>query len=198
MGIIVGAAFSFSTIALANDTTIQASLFPVNFSFGGKFTKLPDDYVSMNYNGHVYVPVRFISENMNSAVIYDQKKNTVFIESDLHSDLNLMAPNEERVRVGDLHLTYANGSTSISGKIQVLNKEAFNIVHAATLHFYDDNNKLLADVSISEPGQNGGEIQVNLNEVKQFTLTAPGDITKYKNVTLTVFYLNYIVNERPQ
>ncbi|MFD0694726.1 hypothetical protein ACFQZT_11530 [Paenibacillus sp. GCM10027628] len=115
----------------------------------------------------------------------------------VHSDLKLMDPNEERVRVGDLKLTYSNGKTFINGKIQVIKGGAEqNTVRGEKLNFYDLQNQLLAEVPITD-SETHSNVEVKNNEIKEFTISTFGDITHYSNVTLTVGLLNEIKNIRP-
>lgn len=95
-----------------------------------------------------------------------------------------MDPNEERVRVGDLKLTYTNGKTVISRKIQVIGGKEQNTVRGTRLRFLDNQNKMLAEVLISEP-EGSSSIEVKKNDVKEFyNFNTGGYITGYKNVTL--------------
>lgn len=75
-----GFALSVTTVVSASDT-IQAYLFPVKFMFNGEIQEPSDEYVTLNYNGHTYVPLRFIAENMGAGVEFEDESKTVVIES---------------------------------------------------------------------------------------------------------------------
>ncbi|MCS7465012.1 copper amine oxidase N-terminal domain-containing protein [Paenibacillus doosanensis] len=195
-GVLIGCILSTSTIALADNNTVETILFPVKYIINGKPAELDSDYVTLNYQGHAYVPIRFVAENMGGAVIFDPSQKVVIVDSTVHSDLKLMDPNEERVRAGDLKLTYSNGKTTINGKIQVIGGEEQNTIRGAKLNFYDSQNQSLAEVPITV-SDTSPFIEVKNNEIVEFTITTSGDITQYSNVTLTIGLLNEIKNVPP-
>jgi hypothetical protein len=81
LGLICGLIFAVSTVTYASDA-VQVYLFPAKFSFNGKVTELSsDEYVILNYNGHAYVPIRFVAETMGAAVSYNESKRTIFVNS---------------------------------------------------------------------------------------------------------------------
>ncbi|SFM20356.1 Copper amine oxidase N-terminal domain-containing protein [Paenibacillus sp. 1_12] len=68
-GLACGILVTASTAAYASDT-IQAYLFPVGFEVNGQDKKLDNEYTVLNYNGHAYVPIRFVAENLGMGVRY--------------------------------------------------------------------------------------------------------------------------------
>ncbi|MCY9696084.1 stalk domain-containing protein [Paenibacillus alginolyticus] len=82
LGLICGIGLTATTAVYAADT-IQAYLFPAKFVFNGQDKELNSEYTTLNYNGHAYVPIRFVAENMGATVGYDDelKKITVDYES---------------------------------------------------------------------------------------------------------------------
>jgi hypothetical protein len=49
---------------------IQAYLFPAKIEINGQSKELPSEYKVLNYNGHAYVPIRFIGESLGLGVRY--------------------------------------------------------------------------------------------------------------------------------
>lgn len=66
-GLVAGAIIASSTTAFAADF-IQAALYPIKLVINGEEQKIPDEYSVLNYNGHTYVPLRFIAENIGGKV----------------------------------------------------------------------------------------------------------------------------------
>jgi hypothetical protein len=69
LGLTCGIILTASTAVYASDT-IQAYLFPVTIEFNGHDKKLDSEYKVLNYNGHAYVPVRFVAESLGVGVRY--------------------------------------------------------------------------------------------------------------------------------
>ncbi|KRF10188.1 hypothetical protein ASG89_01220 [Paenibacillus sp. Soil766] len=69
LGLICGMGLTATTTVFASDT-IQAYLFPVKYEFNGQIKQLDSDYTTLNYNGHAYVPVRFVAESLGVGVRY--------------------------------------------------------------------------------------------------------------------------------
>jgi hypothetical protein len=80
LGLICGIGLTATTAVYASDT-IQAYLFPAKFVFNGETKELDtNEYVVLNHNGHAYVPVRFVAENMGKIVKYEGETKTILIE----------------------------------------------------------------------------------------------------------------------
>jgi hypothetical protein len=76
LGLTCGIALTATTAVYASNT-INAILFPAKYIFNGQEKKLDSEYVTLNYNGHAYVPIRFLAENMGSIVGYDENTRTI-------------------------------------------------------------------------------------------------------------------------
>ncbi|UKS28559.1 copper amine oxidase N-terminal domain-containing protein [Paenibacillus sp. HWE-109] len=80
LGLICGIGLTATTAVYASDT-IQAYLFPAKFVFNGETKELDtNENIVLNHNGHAYVPVRFVAENMGKIVKYEYETKTIFIE----------------------------------------------------------------------------------------------------------------------
>jgi hypothetical protein len=69
LGLICGIGLTVTTAVYASNT-IQAYLFPVEYEFNGQTKQLDSEYTTINYNGHAYVPVRFVAESLGVGVRY--------------------------------------------------------------------------------------------------------------------------------
>ncbi|SDN40974.1 Copper amine oxidase N-terminal domain-containing protein [Paenibacillus sp. yr247] len=69
LGLACGVLLTASTAVYASGT-IQAYLFPVAFEINGHEKKLDSEYTALNFNGHAYVPVRFVAESLGMGVRY--------------------------------------------------------------------------------------------------------------------------------
>lgn len=79
LGIIFGLCLSLGSVVYASDS-IQSILVNVNILFNGIRKDVGSEYSVMNFQGHIYVPIRFIAENMNSTIDYDDRKKEIRIE----------------------------------------------------------------------------------------------------------------------
>lgn len=69
LGLVCGMGLTATTAVYALET-IQAYLFPVRYEFNGQAKELDSEYATLNYNGHAYVPVRFVAESLGVGVRY--------------------------------------------------------------------------------------------------------------------------------
>lgn len=78
IGLLCGIILSFATTAAAS-SEVRALLFPTAMSFhlnGNSSTAGPDDAVVLNYGNRIYVPLRFMAEQMGATVRYQAPANT--------------------------------------------------------------------------------------------------------------------------
>lgn len=92
LGLLCGIALMAGSAAYASDALqpITAYLFPVKFVINGQSKELGGEYTAFNYNGHAYVPVRFVAESMGGVVGYDEGSETIHI---LYPDLAYIKAN---------------------------------------------------------------------------------------------------------
>ncbi|TXK75475.1 stalk domain-containing protein [Paenibacillus sp. N3.4] len=77
-GVVCGIALTATTAVYAADT-IQAYLFPVTFEVNGQNKEVGSEYTLLNYNGHSYVPVRFVAESLGLGIKYLDKNKVISI-----------------------------------------------------------------------------------------------------------------------
>lgn len=78
LGLICGVCLTATTAVYAADT-IQAYLFPAKFEVNGQNKEIGSEYTVLNYNGHAYVPVRFVAESLGLGIRYVDKDNVISI-----------------------------------------------------------------------------------------------------------------------
>jgi hypothetical protein len=76
-----GTLLSLTTVAAASDT-IQAFLFPAKLQINGVEKQPADGNPVLNYNGSVYVPLRFVAEALGSKVSYEEETKTVMVRAE--------------------------------------------------------------------------------------------------------------------
>jgi hypothetical protein len=72
----VAALCGYPAVSQASDT-IQAYLFPSHLQINGSPAEMPDEYDVINYKEHAYVPVRFITEQLNGKVSFDDNTQNI-------------------------------------------------------------------------------------------------------------------------
>lgn len=79
-GIVIGAMIATGGTAFANSSVAPVITNWVKFKFNGEAKNLPSGYTVINYEGHTYVPARFIAEELGADVKWDVNSNTVLID----------------------------------------------------------------------------------------------------------------------
>lgn len=71
--------------------TLQTYIFPAKIQINGEEKPLDhSEYEILNYNGHAYVPIRFVSENLGKLVKYDEETMTILInDTNLYKKLEI-------------------------------------------------------------------------------------------------------------
>ncbi|WP_159881393.1 stalk domain-containing protein [Paenibacillus puerhi] len=182
MGLISGVIISASTAVYASDT-LQAFLFPVDYKINEQVKVLGEEYVTLNYNGHAYVPVRFISENLGAYVNYDEDQKRININYVPASSDYVTDQNYPNVHVGVIKVAKDGSHTLIGGMVSVNPESNSNVIHTLefSLKFFDQNNNLLGTFpwkSSNMPLKNG--------EIRYIMDSFPGDASAYSKVILEV------------
>ncbi|CAN7665703.1 ankyrin repeat domain-containing protein [Paenibacillus sp. LjRoot56] len=79
LGMVLGAGITFSTAVYASDA-IQAVKYQVEFLFNGVIKQVDSEYTVLNYNGHAYVPIRFVAESMRAQVEFNEADKQISIK----------------------------------------------------------------------------------------------------------------------
>lgn len=173
LGLICGVSLAATTAVYASDT-IQAYLFSVRYEFNGQTKELDSEYTTLNYNGHAYVPIRFLAENIGANVEYDDATKTILV---VNGKMDIKDTNIKTVTIGNLILTYDATSdlTNISGKLDLLSTESQHI--QGEVLFFDQQNNLISRIAINNYYHSG---------INTFTDQKNGNFTNYNSVKLII------------
>jgi len=78
-GALFGLLLSLGTVVYGS-SPIQEFLVSVKYYFNYTPVELGDEYATINYNGHVYVPIRFITETMGAEIEYDERSKAIYVK----------------------------------------------------------------------------------------------------------------------
>lgn len=115
LGLVCGVALTATTAVYASDS-IQAYLFHAKFIINGEM-KIPTDsgYQTLNYDGHAYVPIRYIAENLGSKVAYDEASQTITVDN----GFNIIDADNREINAGYLSITNEGKHSVIKGKLYI-------------------------------------------------------------------------------
>jgi hypothetical protein len=190
LGLFCGIVVSVSTVAVASDTTIQAYLFPSHFYINGEIKLLDQENPVLNYNGHAYVPVRYVAENMGGYVDFDNSNNGITINYFPVDKPFLTDPQYPNIHFGLIDVYLDGGYTGIRGLLSVDNlidstvKTEHDIQFS--LDFYDANEKLIGTALGSTAANSDQKQTISTGEIKNVNAGAVGDFSRYTKVTLKV------------
>jgi hypothetical protein len=165
----------FTTAATVSKNSIQASIFPLKFLFNGKSKDL-GAYTVLNYHNSTYVPTRFIVENTNADVVYDEKKKTIIVRSFDPTKPILKGDLSPNVLVGNVKVVNGKVTGIMSYIDDTPNREEWH-TFVFKIIFYDEHNNKIGESEQVGTHQKEGEIL-------DFTTTFEGDISKYSTTSL--------------
>jgi hypothetical protein len=185
LGLVCGLILSVSSMVYASGS-VEAFLFPVKFLFNGESKLLDSQFQVLNYKGYTYVPARFVAENMEGYIKYDQYNKIISINyispyMQVLSDWQGYYPN---FKVANLKLEKIGDDTNVTGQFTVHGDNTSNYV-AFSLMFYNERGEMISKA--------GGGGDVEPGEIKSFESTVKGDITTYSNVKLELGIFNHVI-----
>ncbi|WP_192702128.1 stalk domain-containing protein [Paenibacillus sp. OAS669] len=185
-GLCCGLFVASASVAFASDS-IQAVLFPAHFEINGSRVSLNDDYKVLNVDGHAYVPIRFVAENLGATIDYDQDTQKILVKN---RSLDLSDPDHKGIWAGNLILTKDGGSTKVTGQLKMEGVGNTTNTVGATLTFYNDNNEKIGEASI-----HGDDFGV---DAQTFVSEGLGDFRSYSTVNLHVNHVNgHVISAAP-
>lgn len=176
IGFICGCFLSFTTVVFASDS-VKAIISPVKFFFNSSEKSLDADYNALNYNGHVYVPIRFVAENMGASVNYNEQNSEVSVDYATAAGFPLRDPYVDIIRLGNLNVTTDGNQSTVTGQVKMTEDFADGDDFGFSLSFYNDQGEKIGNVSP------GSSIHMNPGEIRSFELTGDGDFSKYAAVS---------------
>lgn len=177
-GMLVGIVLTITTTAYASDS-IQAFLYSVKYIINGKADETPIGYQTLNYDGHAYVPLRYISEKMGTAIVFDDDTKSITLDD----NFTIPDPRNFIVKAGHLLLTKNSTGTSINGKLYFsqtyLEMLKVNVRAAdGSLVFWNAEGEII-DKALFKVN-----IEMNKDQIVDFQTTTLSDVTNYAAVTL--------------
>jgi hypothetical protein len=186
LGLSCGLAIACSSVAFASGP-IQALLFPASFEINGNNIGINNDYKILNLDGHAYVPIRFIAENLGATIDYDAESQKIFVKNRI---LDLIDPDYKGITVGNLILTKDGNNTKVTGQLRMAGVGSSKNMIGANLTFYNDKSEKIGDIAI-----NGNDFGV---DSQTFVSEGSGDFRAYSAVNLHIGAVNnHIISEAP-
>lgn len=87
-GVIVGGVLLSGGNVLASNADLPSIMNWVKYKINGEEKALPSGYTTLNYQGHTYVPTRFIADQLGADVKWDDQTKTVTIEKPVNNTDN--------------------------------------------------------------------------------------------------------------
>lgn len=155
LGFLLGTILPIMAVACAYRTPnssqpLKIKPFSANIHFNADVKKVNDGYTLINYNGHVYAPIRFVAENMGATVHFDHypstKENSISILYATPNPKDLTLKDDKgivNVRITEI-ISQPNAThTQVLGQV-MLNKTDYksNSVNFK-VNFYDKNGRLI-------------------------------------------------------
>lgn len=149
------------------------------------------EYAVLNYQGHAYVPVRFIAEWLGAFVDYtDQGTYKDITINHFPSNIPILKDDKyANIHFGLLDLYLDGGYTGIRGLLALDHDKDSITEHEIEfkLHFYDENNKVIGIASgTSKPSSSAQKMTISTGEIKYVSAGEVGDFSKYKKVDFEV------------
>ncbi|MDR6555225.1 stalk domain-containing protein [Paenibacillus qinlingensis] len=190
LGLVCGIGLTAATGVYASDM-VQTYLFPAKFIINGE-EKSTEGYETLNYEGHVYVPVRFIAENTGNTVVYDETSQTIVVDD----GFTIRDINNPDMRAGHIAVEKEGAHSIIKGQLfighdawdykllsayQSMNPggNSTRIDAAGNLAFWNDKGQLLEKVPYVV-----NQIPTLKEQIISFETKSLTDISSYTMVTL--------------
>lgn len=152
LGIMLGAG---SSVWAAGESIVQAVKAAVSLHFNGEEAVLPSEYEVLNYNGHVYVPLRYMAEQMGAVVSYDERSGSVSVLANKAEPL-LHDPDYPGVYAGNLQVSEKNGRSVLTGLVLLddassgMKPEKMPYAFRGDLIFYNGQNEAIERAALSQ------------------------------------------------
>ncbi|WCN38107.1 copper amine oxidase N-terminal domain-containing protein [Aneurinibacillus uraniidurans] len=116
-GIIIGAVTATCVSVFGASVDLPIINEVIKFEFNEKQKELPEGYSVLQYQGHTYVPARFIAEELGAKVDWDENKKTVKITKS-----TIQPPVDSGVQYEKIPVTYTKDGIRIEIYSMVLEK----------------------------------------------------------------------------
>lgn len=158
VGAVCGAMLTGATAVYAGDE-IRAALFPAKYEVNGTAVERDGAYETLNYNGRAYVPIRFVAEQLDTVVAYEEESQTIKLDTGFG-----LASMNSSVKAGYIEVEKddVGGGSVMTGRLyageaywnelessKVMLQPGSPITIKAYIAFYDDDNRVMDKVPIS-------------------------------------------------
>lgn len=183
-GLGCGLLLSVATLAYASGEPLEVYLFKAKYLFNGVEAKLGDEYTTLNYNGHAYVPIRFIAEQSGLSVGYDEGSQTIKVDFDKKNQDIFIDKRVPQISISNVKAIKDPNSntTTVTGQLSIEDMDTANV--KANLSFYSANDEKLGEVIIDGDFKRG---------TQEFTVNGTGDFSSYSKAVFNIGALNYHV-----
>lgn len=82
IGIAIGVLLTIGSTALANTNKLPSITDWVKFKFNDIVKEIPEGYTVISYDGRMYVPARFIAEELGASVDWNKETQTILIKKE--------------------------------------------------------------------------------------------------------------------
>lgn len=173
LGLLCGIVLAGSSAAFAA-SAIKAVWFNVHYEINGSPVPASSNQ-AVNIEGHVYVPLRLITDNLGATTGYDAEQKSIQIKN---GALDLADPDYPEITAGNLVLTKSGSSTLVAGQLKLAN--VGNTLHkiVAILSFYNDDSRQIGQITIT-----GDTFGVN---ARLFSVLGSGDFRNYTSANLYI------------
>ena len=147
-------------VAVAASPTIQAYLMnDAKIYLDGNATTVPDDQGILNYNNRIYVPLRFISEQMGSDVTWESTTNSCLIKT--NPKIVTKTVEKEVEKIVYVEKSAENSTTKVYSKLPITYQTNNYTVKVTgiTRNDYNHSTKVFISVTNDEDNQNDIELR---------------------------------------
>lgn len=210
IGIIIGALLSTAVLAAPVSELISVVFDNYKIVINGKSKTYADDMKPLNYNGRIYVPLRFAAEALHKSVNWDANTKTVYIDDSEEKDF-ILTPKEnlsddelsacaeiidmrlKNAEIKNYTLSVFDGSIVISAPESVTKEQIEQCVVKGYLHLNDSESHIILDKKdiqsaytcyddLTGTGIKQHYVEILLNsEGRRKLSTASADIAKKEN-----------------
>lgn len=186
LGVGCGLVIASSSVVFASDA-VQALLFPASFEINGIGVDVGKEYQVLNVDGHAYVPVRFVAENLGATIDYDTEGNKIIIKN---RPLELTDPDYKGISVGNVIVAKNGENTRVTGQLKFDGVGSSQNMIGANLSFYNRDNVKIGDVPIT-----GDDFGV---DARTFVVEGKWDFKDYAAIYLHIGAVNHrVIPEAP-
>lgn len=187
-GLVLGLTIALASTAYSSDSA-STVLFPSQFVFNGQTETLDPEYQVLNYEGHAYVPIRFVAENMGASVGYDDTGSlptisinyfpaNMAIYTDPHYASNVHVGNIQVSPLGDQFVVSGLATIDPIDNTMRPHKLAFS------LHFLNDNGEEMGSAVT-------GYFDITEGEIRYFKAKTNDNLTGFSEIRLRIEMLDH-------